>query len=216
VVYDFQSLIFRSASHWSAATALAVFAIGLLYLLQGYRFGRYLLPVSCAGGGLVLGGIVADLTGLSLWIALLAAAILGFAALARYRVALAIASILTAGALAQYMAVQLGIRHNVVGVIAIVGGVLGFPMIWVCRRSLPILLTIVQGGGLLVVSFVGVSVALAPSLGLTFIDWSARIPLLVPGLMLMLCVLGYSVQANAVQGSIETGGDPGVRDLKTS
>lgn len=215
-MYDFQSLIFRSAAHWPAATALAVFAVGSLYLLQGFRFGRYLLPVSCAGGGLVLGGIVAELTGLPLWIALPAAAVLGFAGLAQYRMALVIASMLTAGALAQYMAVQLGVKHNIVGVIAIGGGVLGFPMIWVCRRSLPILLTILQGAGLLVVSFVGVSVSLVPSLGLTFIDWSARIPLLVPGLILMLCVLGYSVQANAVQGSIETGGDPGVRDLKTS
>ena len=92
----------------------------------------------------------------------------------------------------------------------------GFSLMWVCRRTLPILATIVPGAGLLVVGFVGITSAAAPSLGLTFQDWAARIHLFVPGLMLMLCVLGYSVQANALQGDMESGGCPGASDLEAS
>ena len=81
---------------------------------------------------------------------------------------------------------------------------------------LPIVVTILQGAGLLVVGFVGVTCELVPSLGLTFVEWADRLPLMVPVLMVMLCVLGYSVQYNAFNGDISSGGRSGIHDLETS
>jgi len=208
-MHDFQRLIFQSASHWSAASGLVLLLVGLLYLLQGFRFARFLLAVSCAGGGFLLGGLLAGLTGLTPIIALIGAGGLGALALARQRVGLGMASTFTFGALAQYLAVQLGMRHDMVVVAAAVGAAAGLSLVWICHRPLPAVLTIVQGSVLLIVGFVGLTSALAPSLGLTFVDWAAHIPLMVPTLMVMLSVLGYSVQANAQQGDMEAGGAPG-------
>jgi hypothetical protein len=213
-VYDFQSLIFRSASHWSAATALAVLAIGLFYTLQGFRFARFLVVVSCTGGGVVVGGILVAVAGLPLPVAFGVAASLGLLALLRFQIGLALASALTGGALAQYLAAQLGLEPTITLVAAGIGLPVGYSLTWVYRRTLPILVTIVQGAGLLIVGFVGVTNAVAPSLGATFVEWAASIPLMVPGFVLMLCVLGYSVQANAQQGDVETGGGSGLNDLE--
>ncbi len=215
-MYDFQGLIFRFASHWSAATSLAVLGIGLLYLLQGFRFARFLTAVSCVGGGLVVGGIAGELVGRPLPAALAAGATLGLLGLFRFRAGLVLASAFTGSALAQYLAAQLGVNPIITLIAAGIGFPVGFSLIWVCRRTLPILVTIVQGAGLLIVGFVGITNATAPSLGQTFLEWAAAIPLMVPGFVLMLCVLGYSVQANALQGSIETGGCPDVDDVKAS
>jgi drug/metabolite transporter (DMT)-like permease len=215
-VHDFQSLIFRSASHWTAATALVVFAVGLLYALQGFRFARFLIAASCTGGGLVLGAILSSLMGLPAVTAILVAGGLGTLALLRPRPGLAFASALTFAALAQYLAVRFGMKPNMVWIAAGVGAAFGFPLIWVCQRRLPILVTTLQGAGLVIVGFVGLASAIAPSLGLTFVDYAHRIPLMVPGLILMLCVLGYSVQANAQQGMMEAGGAPGWSYLEPS
>jgi hypothetical protein len=135
--------------------------------------------------------------------------------LLRFRLALMVSSAFTFGALAQYLAVQLGMRPHMSPFVGAVGLVVGFSLIWVCRRSLPILVTMILGAGLLVLGFVGCSAAVVPSLGLTFIDWSSRLALLVPAVLTMLCVLGYSVQSNAYQGDVETGGSPALRDLET-
>ena len=91
-MYDFQGLIFRSASHWPEATSLVVLGIGLLYTLQGFRFARFLLPITCAGGGLVLGAVVASMLELPTSAALISAAALGIGALLHFRSALALSS----------------------------------------------------------------------------------------------------------------------------
>lgn len=214
-MYDIQGLIFQDASDWSAATALVVLGIGLLYLLQGFRFARFLIPVSCAGGGLALGGILAGLVGLPASVPLSVAAVLGILALFWYRRGLTLASGFTLGALGLYLASQVGLPPNIMLVIGGGGFVAGLAAIWICGRTLPILVTVVQGAGLLVVGFVGLTTALAPSLGVTFVEWATQIRVMVPALMVMLCVLGYSVQANAFQGDIESGGNPGLNDLET-
>lgn len=215
-MHDFQSLIFRSAGRWSEATSLAVFAIGLLYALQGFRFARFLLPLVCAGGGLALGAVLAAVADLPGAVAILVAAVLLIVALLRFRVALMLSSAFTFGAVAQYLAVQLGMRPHMSLITGGIGFAVGFTLVYVCRRTLPIIVTIIQGAGLLVVGFVGLSTGLVPSLGLTFVDWSGRLPLMVPVLMVMLCTLGYTVQINAYQGDIESGGRSEVRDLEAS
>ncbi len=215
-MYDFQSLIFNSATRWSEATSLVVLGVGLLYLLQGFRFARFLMALTCAGSGLVMGIIAVKLLELPFLVAIIAPAALGVAALFFFRKALMFSSMFTFGALAQYLAIQLGVRPNISMLAIVAGAAFGFSLVYVCRRMLPIVITILQGAGLLVVGFVGLSTALAPSLGYTFVDWSVRLPLMVPGLMTMLFVLGYSVQANAFQGDIESGGCPGLKDLEAS
>lgn len=215
-MHDVQDLIFRSAAHWSAGTSLAVLALGLLYTLQGFRFARLLIPLLCAGGGLVAGGLLVGLFDLPPSAVFIPAALAGLFALLHFRRGLALASAFAGAALLSYLTSRIGVGPRAALAAAGGGLVCGYALIWVCRRSLPILVTIVPGAGLLVAGFVGITSFLAPSLGLTFIEWSARIPLLVPALMLMLCILGYSVQANAMQGDIETGGRPGVSDLETS
>ena len=215
-MYDFQSLIFRSVTHWHEATSLAVVGIGLLCILQGFRFARFLLPLACAGGGLVIGAILVAFTDLPVAAAIIPGAVLGFVGFLQYRIALKLASGFTFGAAAQYLAIQLGLSPDASLIMGGIGLAAGFSMAWFCRRSLPFLVTIVLGAALLVVGFVGLSTALVPSLGLTFVDWSGRIPLMVPGLMIMLSVLGYSVQVNAYQGDVESGGRSGARDLGAS
>ena len=215
-MWDFQGLIFSAAARWSVATSLVVLGIGLLYALQGYRFARFLLPVTCAGGGLVLGAVFASAAELPAEAAIAAAVLLGTVALLRFRVALMLSSAFTFGAAAQYLAIQLGASPNISLIVGGVGLLLGFTLIWLWRRTLPIVVTMIQGAGLLVVGFVGLSTVLVPSLGLTFIDWATRLPLMVPLLIAMLCALGYSVQVSAYQGDIESGGSPGLKDLEAS
>jgi hypothetical protein len=212
-VQGFHGLIFHVAPHWSEATALVVIGIGLLYTLQGFRFARFLLSLTCAGGGLALGWLLVELAGLPAFCSALPAAGLGLLALLRRRIGLALASAFTFGTLGHYLAHEVRLQPDIVLIVGGVGLVGGFAMIWVCRRVLPILVTIIQGAGLLMLGFVGITHSLVPSLGETFLQWARSLPLMVPTFMLMLCALGYSVQANARQGEIETG-SPGWNDLE--
>lgn len=213
-MYELQRLIFRSASQWPEAISLVVLAAGLLYLLQGFRFARFLLPVTCGAGGLVLGTIAAAAADLPLVAGWVPAVVLAIVALLRFRVGLAISSAFVAGMLAQYLAVQVGVRSYMSLLVGAVGLLLGVSLFWMCRRTLPILVTIIQGAALLVVGFVGITAVSVPSLGLTFVEWAGRLSLMVPVLLAMLCTLGYSVQSNAFQGDIESGGSSAVRDLE--
>lgn len=215
-MYDPQSLIFRSAASWSVGTALVVLAVGLLYTLQGFRFARFLLALSCASGGLLFGGFAGVLFGHPVTGALFAAAALAVVALTRRRVSLALASAFTFGTVGQYLGVQLGLRPDMSWVVGGLGAAAGLSLVWLYRRTLPIIVTTVQGSGLLVVGFVALATAVAPTLGQTFVEWASRIPLMVPALMLMLCIVGYSFQANARQGNIETGESHGWNDLEAS
>jgi hypothetical protein len=215
-VYDFQGLIFRSAARWPEAISIVAFGVGLLYALQGFRFARFLLPVTCVGGALAVGTIAASATEVPLEAIIAAAAILGTVTLLRFRLALVFSSMFTGGALCQYLAVQVGIDPKISLFVGGVGLAIGGALFWVCRRSLPILVTIVQGAGLLVVGFVGLSAALVPTLGLTFVEWATRLPLMVPTLMVMLSVLGYSVQASSYQGDVKSGGSLSLRNLEQS
>jgi hypothetical protein len=215
-VYDIQGLIFRSASQWTALTSLALFGVGLLYTLQGFRFARFLLPITCAGGGLALGAVLNEVVSLPAGTSFVAAVVLGIVGLLRFRVALILSSAFTFGALAQYLALQIGVKPNISTLIGAAGLLLGFALVWAYRRTLPIVVTMIQGAGLLVVAFVGLSATLVPPLGLTFIDWATRLPMMVPVLIAMLCTLGYSVQINAYQGDLESGGSPALRDLDAS
>ncbi len=209
-----QGLIFQAASQWEDSTGLIVLGLGLLYLLQGFRFARFLVPLTCGAGGFLAGRLVCELANLPPIVALAAAVVAGGVAAMRYRNGLAFASGLVFGMLALYLTQQLGYAGDAPPLLGLAGFVLGIALIWVCPRILPIVVTMTAGAGLTIVAFVAVTSSLAPSLGLTFQDWAASYGLLVPGFILMLCTLGYSVQANARQGDMETGGDASLRDLE--
>lgn len=211
---DIQGLIFQKAADLSETTTLVVFAMGLLCTLQGFRFARFIIALICAVWGWIAGGVVASIVGLPVAFGSVVAVALCALALMRFRAGLAIASAFTGGALAWHMAAQFGLRLDSLPIVAAIGLAAGFSLLWVCPRYLPILTTTVNGAWLLIAAFVGLTSGLAPSLGATFCDWAASYPLMTPAFMLMLFVLGYSVQANARQGDMETGGAPGARELE--
>ncbi len=213
---DAQGLIFREAAGLAPASGLALLGLGLLALLQGFRFGRFLIPAICAAGGSVVGVAIAD--------ALAAPRVLGLVpglgllalGLVRYRKGVSACSGLVAGALFFYLAQQVGLGRDATLIVAGAAAALGVALIWVCPRALPILITVAVGSGLLVAAFVALTSVMAPTLGDTFQAWACDHPLLVPMFMVMLWVLGYSVQANARQGDMQTGGDGGLADLELS
>lgn len=215
-MFDFQSLIFRQAAHWSEATSLVMLCIGLLYVLQGFRFARLLLPIICAAGGLGLGIILAGFAGFPGMFAMLIAAIFGIIGLCSFRWSIIVSSTVTFGLLTQYLGRQCGLRPDLSLIFGLIGMGVGIAMFWLYRRQLPMIVTILAGSKLLVIGFVGLALKFAPSLGSTLVDWSERLPLMMPVLLIMLWTLGYSVQANARQGELQTGGSPDVRELESS
>ena len=97
----------------------------------------------------------------------------------------------------------------------VMGGIglfLGFALSYGGSRSLPILVTTRQGAMILMLGFVGLADLFAPTFAETFVRWSGHW-MIVPTLLGMLVVLGYSVQANAQQGDIRAG-TPGGTDWK--
>ena len=214
-MFDLQDMVFRQASYWSVGTSLAVLFVGLLYTLQGFRFARFLLPVTCAAAGLVIGLILSGIIGLSYIAAFAMAAVFGIVALLQFRFGLISSSAFSFGILTQYIGRQCGLTPDMSLIFGGIGIVIGIAMYWMYRRQLPMIVTILVGSGLLVTGFVGITSDLAPSLGDTFIEWAGRIPLFVPVLLIMLWTLGYSVQANARQGEMQAGGSPDVQELET-
>ena len=75
----------------------------------------------------------------------------------------------------------------------------------VSREPMAILFTTLQGAGLTIVGFVGLSSTVLPTLGQTFRQMAGNNGLLVPVLIVMLTVTGYSYQASSRQGDIVSG-----------
>jgi len=204
---DYQTMIFRQASEWTTATAAVVVGIGLLYTLQGFRFAWLLLPISNGICGFAFGGTVAASLGLAP-VPVAIALGLGAAAVtvARYRVGVGVASVATFTVLGYYLGSRLTEDTLLLMVLSGVGLVTGTLLPFVARRALPMVITTVQGAGLLVVGFVGLASRTVPTLATTFVEWSESLSLMVPVLLAMVITLGISVQANLRQGDIETGG----------
>lgn len=203
---DWQSQVFRWAARQPGGTGVVLLACGLLYAFFGFRFARFLLALACGGIGAVGGWVGARLLGLppgagalGLGLALLLGG-LRFA-----QGALALVSACTLAGLGHYLLGQLGLDPLARWAAATVGGGLGLGLAWLNRREMPLVLTTLQGTALLIVGFVALSNALLPSLGVTFLRWSAERVLLVPFLFGMLCVTAYSCQTNMRQGDIRSG-----------
>jgi hypothetical protein len=203
---DYQNLVFRWAALQAAATGAAIFALGLLSAFLGFRFARFLLAVSTAGVAGVAGWNLAEALELPTALPALVLAAGALAAALRYqRVGVVTSAGATFAALGYYLATQTGLHLSARWACALVAGGFGVTLAWLNKRSMPLVVTTVQGAVLMVVGFVGLSNALLPSLGVTFRQWSAESALLVPVLLSMLCVTAYSYQANMQQGDIRTG-----------
>ena len=210
-----QYRILKDALHWEPATALALFAIGTLYAMQGFRFARFLFAVSAAVAGFAVAAVIAAATETPPIVPGLAAgAVLGIVALLRLSVGVTFGAIVTFGFYGVYFAERMGFSQPNVITCAVAGLFLGAALAWGGQRSLPILISTMQGAVLMVLGFVGVAHILAADFATTFVAWSSRFGLVVPLLMTMLIVMGYSVQANAQQGDLRNG-SPGATNWKS-
>jgi hypothetical protein len=189
---------------------VALFAVGMLYLLQGFRFARILLAITNGAGGFLLAFALASTFKVPAFLAgVSVGGLLGAIALLRFRAGIVLGSGFVFAVLGYYLAGRFTIDPMYLLTAGGIGGALGLSMNWICYRSLPVIVTTVQGTALLIIAFVGLSSNLAPSLSATFVEWGDRIPLMMPLMMTMLFTLGYSVQANMQQGDMLTGAGKG-------
>jgi hypothetical protein len=214
---DYQDFAFHWAASQTSLTALVIIGIGLLFALQGFRFARPLFALTSATAGFLLGILIGEaLKTPAFPISAGMAGVLGAAGLVRYRLGIVISSTLVFSVLSQYLVSRFSNNPSNLLFALVFGAALGMSLRWICMRSLPIIVTVIQGAALMVVGFVGVADNMAPSLANTFTDWARTIPLMVPVLMTMLFVLGWSVQANQQQGDMQTGASRGWNNLEMS
>lgn len=207
---DLQDIVFRWASHQSQSTSLALFVAGLLFLLQGFRFARFLLALTCGGGGYMIAYAVATAMRVPPFpVAACVGGFLGALAMIQFRLGIVVSSTFVFAILAHFLTSKFTNNPTTVLVADGLGAALGLSLKWICYRNLPIISTTIQGTAILLVAFVGITADLAPSLAATFVEWGSKIPLMMPMFMVMLFVLGYSVQANMQQGDMLTGAGKG-------
>lgn len=203
---DYQYLLFSwmASQHW--LTGMVLLLLGLLYAFQGFRMAPFLVGASCALLGWVSGivaGAFSALPGEQL--ALVAAGSLAATAVWARRAALVILGGGTFLFLGHYLALQLELPAQAAAVLALVAGGLGGLMSHLCPRTMLLVLTSLYGTVFMIAGFVGLSTHILPSVGDTFCDWARDWSLLVPGLMAMLCITGYSIQFSGRRGDIRTG-----------
>jgi len=216
-VYDFQTIFLRAALHWSQITALVVLALGLLCTLQGFRFARALCALTCAVAGFLGGAAVAQrLDSPPLLPALSVGVTLGVLTVLRFRLGLLLSSTVVFASLGQYLAVRIGLRPDHYWAGLLLGAAVGMSLFYLHRRTVPILVTSLEGAALLILGFLGLARAIAPSLAQTFVAWAADVSAMVPVLITMLVVLGYSVQANLQQGDMQTGAGRGWNSVEAA
>lgn len=210
---DPQGLLVDFARDFSQGTAAVVFILGLLYALQGFRFARVLLAISCAAAGWLLGGTLSSLV-TPLGIPAIvpaggAAVLLGIQPLVHYRIGVIIASMCTFAFIAFDLTTRVLDLPQMALSAAIGGALAGGALYWLHRRCLPLLLTAIHGALLVLMGFVGLSSNVLPGLADTFASCARDWPLLLPVLLSIVCITGYTVQLNAYQGDIVVGGGRG-------
>ncbi|MGE0480622.1 MAG: hypothetical protein AB7Q17_09135 [Phycisphaerae bacterium] len=203
---DYQDVVFQWASHQSGLTGAVVFALGLLYGFQGFRFFTFLLGVTCAFVGLLAGAWASNVFALNATVAAPSVAVaLGLAALRWPRFGMYVACTATWALMARFFAEQIGFRPMAALALGLTGGGFGLMFARMCYRSMTVILTTTQGAALLVLGFVILSSAVAPSIGDTFRDWASSWSLLTPVMLGMAFTMTYSYQKMQQQGDILTG-----------
>lgn len=203
---DFQGQVFNWAAGQGEANSFVLLMIGVCFLFQGYRFSRALIALSCVLFGFCAGGVLGDGFGYApAFSGLMLGLTLGVAALIWVSAGVMTSAVCTGAVLGAYLTYQTGLTPFFIMLGCAVGGSLGMAAAWLHPRTIPMVLTVVQGAAVLIVGFVGMASAVLPGMGATFVSWSSSWAFLVPAMMTMLCVTGIAFQANARQGDIETG-----------
>ena len=198
--------LFTWAAHQPALSGAVLLGTGLVYGFFGFRLFRFLLAVSCAGLGWLVGCIIADLGGLPPIILMsICAVILGALSFKYEKPAVIVVSAASWGLLCYYLANQLGVPRNALWWVSGMAGGLGIFFAIICYRSMRVILTTLQGVALMVVGWVALMSRLLPSVGATFREWANSQALLVPIFLIMLFVAAFSYQAMHQQGDIKTG-----------
>ena len=198
--------LFTWAAHQPVLSGAVLLGTGLVYGFFGFRLFRFLLAVSCAGLGWLVGYIVADLGGLSpLILGSICAVVLGALSLKFEKPAVIVVSAASWGLLCYYLGNQLGVPRSMLWGVSGVAGGLGVFFAIISYRSMSVVLTTLQGVALMVVGWVALMSRLMPSVGATFRDWANSQALLVPVFLVMLFVAAFSYQAMHQQGDIKTG-----------
>jgi hypothetical protein len=205
-VTDYQYLLFTWASQQSGLTGLVILLAGFLYGFMGFKMFPALLVLTCGGCGALFSLLVAALADFPADLAVACGVIIGGAsAFAWRRPATMAVAALTFGALGCYLGAQLGLPEWAVwtatGLCFTVGGLLAL----LCPRTMPVVMTVVQGAVLIVIGFVGLTTNAFPSFGYTFTAWAHSWRLLVPVLLTMVIVTAYAYQAMRQQGDVRTG-----------
>jgi hypothetical protein len=199
-VSSYQSLILQWAERQDPLTGLVLFGLGIAFAMQGFRYARFFLPF--AASAVAYGG-VSVLTDPALGLAV--AGLLGLVGVCVRPFGVMTASCATFGALAYYLAAQIGIPPGACVCTGLVGGLAGWAAPRFYPRTLPLIITALHGSALLILGVVSMAGAFLPSMARTFIDWSGSISFMTPTALLLLVVTGLSVQMNARQGDMETG-----------
>lgn len=203
---DVQKWLFDWIANQPFGVGLTVFGIGLLYGFFGYRFARFVLVFPTAGCGCILGALGAEYAGVPALYLMAAGGLLGAVlAIARPPAAAVIAGGATLAALGGYITWQFGFRANMPTTAMLLGGAAGLTLTWLTRHPMIIVITTLQGAGLIMVGFVGVAAKVMPTMCTTFRHMAQDYGVMVPVLLSMLTVTAYSIQANSRRGSMFTG-----------
>ena len=182
---------------------MVVLATGLLYAFHGFRAFRFLLGLSAGILGWLIGYIIGALFDVPTGIMEVSLGAL-FAALSatRERTAVLIICGGTWALMGHYLSIQLGLPGYVPLAVFLLAGMFGALFAHLSYRPMTVVLTTLQGTVLMIIGFVGAAGELVPSVGSTFREWADAQSLMVPFLVLMLFVTGYSYQSSAQRGCI--------------
>lgn len=196
--------------HWaagqSAMAGLIMLAGGIFLLLNGFRFAKFVLMLTGAAVGFGLGSVIGVAIGQSASISgFVAAALLGMCSVRSYRFGLGVAASATFALTLFLFCDLLGASRNGCMIGTLAGAGFGLALLWVMVGSLTALVTSINGSSLALLGFVALANNVLPSMGQTFVDTATSAPLILPVLVAMAVVTGFTYQSNMMQGSIVTG-----------
>ncbi len=202
-----QHELFEWMASQPGVTGLAVFALGLLCALTGFRMRRFFVTVGAGGLGALLGVVAASILAVPpMGLAALGSVVGGGLAVFRPNAMTVITGTAAWTGLGYYLANQLRFPESVALMTTLVAGVLALVLTLVSRPTMTLLCTSVVGSALMVLGFVGLASAAIPSLGGTFCTLADRQAIVVPVLLGMMVITTFSYQANARRGDLITGG----------
>lgn len=205
-MFDYQRAAFSWVVTQGGITGLMLMALGVVYAFLGFRFFRFLLFMTCAGFGAFFGLVLARVIGAQEMPIVLGCAVAGgLMALVRQHPAVVFGCGATFAVLGHYLSMQVGLPPKASLVGGVVAGSAGAVLAHFSRKSMPVVMTTLNGTALMITGFVGATDVAIPSLSETFRSWANNSAYVVPIMLLMLSVAGYSVQACALRGDIRTG-----------